>query len=371
MRDYLSPSDRVPVPRKRLQIDRRILALVAAFGVTGAIRHILHSDAPHIAPSHIGHPAHMDSHEQADRSNRRNSLSPVSRVNREVQTGIPRGNLMDTSTDTDWTNRAAQARESQANARAVTAQDISESWVNEVSAVTNQSGTLSARAAMIQADFIKKFGPDIGAGDTNYNDYCNVARWDTNNHYRDSYPSDAVLPVWERLYADKIHAWLQSNDEMNRERAFVLTLGLELRLEPEVNPTMPSALDIAMGRNDSAINIGRLPVSVSPNYEWVLELLNAKIAADQERRHCSGIEDSPRRERAGVSTILYSLVNFYPTAVSHLPVTWWNAVKKSAVLQHLQEILAHFGSWRGNPRTEYETALTYVNALTLPEIQLP
>ncbi|MBI4836453.1 MAG: hypothetical protein HY817_04300 [Candidatus Abawacabacteria bacterium] len=353
-----SESDHSLESRKRLKIDRKVLALVATLGLVGAIKHILNSGEPSNPSAHRNETAQVNSDGIIHRPITNNSTDSLPSHHSLLVTNESASSALTHLAQ----ERFAQQQERAANEAAITAQSISESWVADISARVDQARSRREKAEGIHAAFISQFGPDIGPSNTNYNNACEVARWDSSTH-RDSYPVHAILPVWERLYTDKIQAWLQSANGADRERAFVLTLGIELGVEPDVNRTMPNALDIAMGRNDSAIYIGRTSSVAQSHYDWVLDLLNTKISNHQERRRCSGVADSITRERASLATITYSLVQHYPEAISQLPANWWTLLKKEVVLNHLQDILDHFGTWRRIPRERYEAARLYLMGL--------
>lgn len=264
-------------------------------------------------------------------------------------------------TDRARTDLMMQERDNQ---RQVAAESIGPEWVSTVVITATGSGLLNQRMDAIQRSFLRELGPTIGPNDGNYESYCAAIL------RRGAYPYNAVSPTLVSLYTSHIQGWLASGDSAEREAAFVTTAGITVHVGFTVDGRfdIPSALDIAMGRNDSAYLSGSTSPVVEPRYDWVMALLNAKIASQQERDLCLVSHNhGVLRNQAHISlrSALHDVSYHFPLALTHLPLDWWTPARQAAALAELQDARAHSSLPALRDGIAYDTAIAYVNGLVL------
>lgn len=250
------------------------------------------------------------------------------------------------------------------NQRQVAAESISPEWVSTVVATVTGPGWLNQRMDTLQRSFLREQGPAIGPHDINYESYCAALLG------RGAYPYNAVSPTLASLYTSHIQGWLASGDSAAREAAFVTTAGITMHVGFTVDGRfdIPSALDIAMGRNDSAYLSGSTSPVVEPRYDWVMALLNAKIASQQERDLCLVSHNhGVLRNQAHISlrSALHDVSYHFPLALTHLPLEWWTPARQAAALAELQDARAYSPIPALRDGIAYDTVIAYVNGLAL------
>ncbi|MBI4836416.1 MAG: hypothetical protein HY817_04115 [Candidatus Abawacabacteria bacterium] len=260
-----------------------------------------------------------------------------------------------------------QMSQTAANERVVAAESVTEEWQTLVSQMAASPGSRVLRVNSIQRSFLREFGPTLGPTDTNYESYCASIQ---NQSGRPAYPFNAIAPVWTHLYENQIRAWLNSRNPTLREQAFVLTLGLESHVSFTVpnRGDIPSALDIAMGRNDSMFYRDRTASAVAPRYDLVIEVLNTKIASHQEMSLCflaPGTTPHPLRAQHDIQAALHDICSYYPEALRELPFDWWTPTRKAAATYVLQRLVDVPMPWLPVPNDSHQIALVYVQALNV------